>query len=186
MKQGQKTKNIILEASNKSFYEKGYDATSFGDIVKITGLSKGNITYHFKTKKDIVEAIITRRTSELDTIMQVWESQSSEPKERLYLFCQMLINEKKELQNYGCPLGTMISEFAKNNDTLHPYSLVMFEHIISWCSEQYILMHCSKKEAKTNAMRLLSRLQGIALVGHTFRDMQFIEDEVKVLQKEFL
>ena len=162
MKQGQKTKNIILEASAKSFYEKGYDATSFSDIVKITGLSKGNITYHFKTKKDIVEAIIALRTLELDNILKEWEKNTSSPKKRLYLFCQMIIDSKNELQNYGCPIGTMISEFAKNNEILHPSSLVMFKHLISWCSEQYILMDYTKKEAKRHAMRLLSRLQGIA------------------------
>ncbi|WP_415398527.1 TetR/AcrR family transcriptional regulator [Sulfurimonas sp. CS5] len=48
----------MLDAYNELFYKNGYASTSFSDIENITGLSKGNITYHFKNKQSILEGII--------------------------------------------------------------------------------------------------------------------------------
>ena len=45
----------ILDASQRLFYEKGYEKTSIQDIVnELGGLSKGAIYHHFKSKEDIL------------------------------------------------------------------------------------------------------------------------------------
>ena len=43
----------ILEASLRLFNEKSFAATSLSDIAKEVGIAKGNLTYHFATKKDL-------------------------------------------------------------------------------------------------------------------------------------
>lgn len=43
----------ILEASRKLFNAKGYAATSVTEIASSLGMSQGNLTYHFKTKRDL-------------------------------------------------------------------------------------------------------------------------------------
>lgn len=43
----------ILEASRELFNEKGYAATSVTEIAAALGMSQGNLTYHFKTKRDL-------------------------------------------------------------------------------------------------------------------------------------
>lgn len=45
-----------------SFYESGFEATSFAEIAKAVGISRGNFYHHFKTKDDILDAVIARRT----------------------------------------------------------------------------------------------------------------------------
>jgi AcrR family transcriptional regulator len=55
----QDTRQKILAAAKKLFNERGYDAVSIQDIAGALGISKGNLTYHFKKKEHIVEAIIT-------------------------------------------------------------------------------------------------------------------------------
>ena len=47
------TRERILEVSLGLFNEKGYAATSLGDIAKEVGISKGNLTYHFATKPEL-------------------------------------------------------------------------------------------------------------------------------------
>lgn len=56
-KKSHQTKEIILAASRKLFYEKGYINTYYEDISNETGLSPGNIHYHFKSKRYIASII---------------------------------------------------------------------------------------------------------------------------------
>lgn len=51
----------ILDASQKLFFEKGYDDTTIQDITNALGdLSKGAIYHHFKSKEEIMKALTTR------------------------------------------------------------------------------------------------------------------------------
>jgi len=53
-------RNEIIETSLELFREKGYDQTAVSDIVKKLGIAQGTFFYHFKTKNDIVIAIVER------------------------------------------------------------------------------------------------------------------------------
>lgn len=49
----------IIHAAIASFAEKGYAATSTSEIAKNAGVAEGTIFRHYKTKKDLLYAIIT-------------------------------------------------------------------------------------------------------------------------------
>lgn len=61
MKQGEQTQLKIIKSASKLFYRRGFHQTAFSDIVDDTGLSKGNITYHFKSKEAILKGVFDRR-----------------------------------------------------------------------------------------------------------------------------
>jgi AcrR family transcriptional regulator len=48
----------LLRESARLFRAKGYDATSVRDIAAATGLQSGSWVYHFKTKQDILAAVM--------------------------------------------------------------------------------------------------------------------------------
>ena len=52
------TKVMILKVALGLFMEKGYRDTSYQDLIKKTGLSKGAIYHHFKSKEDILSSVI--------------------------------------------------------------------------------------------------------------------------------
>jgi AcrR family transcriptional regulator len=58
----EKTKNnlkeVILETSRQLFNQRGYNNVSMRDISKALGISVGNLTYHFRKKEELVEAVI--------------------------------------------------------------------------------------------------------------------------------
>ena len=56
----QETIERVLNASLKLFKEKGFDKTSMQDIVDASGMSKGAIFYHFKSKEEIFAAAMDR------------------------------------------------------------------------------------------------------------------------------
>lgn len=53
---GDETKQKILSASKRLFYEKGFNGTLYDDICQITHVNRALIPYHFKTKADLALA----------------------------------------------------------------------------------------------------------------------------------
>jgi len=186
MKQGEKTKLYILEESNRLFYMNGYSNTSFSDIVNATGLSKGNITYHFKNKQMILKGIVEKRMEAIEVSFKSWEAQSEKPQERLAFFCEMIISEQENIQAFGCPMGTLTAEFSKNEPTLYEITLPMFQAYRQWIVEQFSALGLKNQEAEENAMRLLSRVQGVAMVAHAFKDKTFLTSEIETIKQDVL
>ncbi|MCL2546296.1 MAG: TetR/AcrR family transcriptional regulator [Oscillospiraceae bacterium] len=70
----QKTINTILSVSEKLFLEKGYEKTTTQEIVNETGLSKGTIFHHFKSKEDILAAVLDKHNDSTAQDMHKWLS----------------------------------------------------------------------------------------------------------------
>lgn len=51
-------RNEILDAAERLFVAKGFDGTSTGDILAEVGIACGTLYYHFKSKEDILDAMI--------------------------------------------------------------------------------------------------------------------------------
>lgn len=54
------TRERILDASRRIFNEKGYAGTKLAEIAESVGISQGNLTYHFPTKRQIVAELQKR------------------------------------------------------------------------------------------------------------------------------
>jgi AcrR family transcriptional regulator len=184
MKHGNKTKLRILNEANKLFYQQGFNATSFSNIVDATGLSKGNITYHFKNKQEILNGIVESRLVDIDELLIAWNKEFPSPINRLVRFCEMLLDEQDSLEHYGCPMGTLTTEFSKNQPALYQITLPMFKRFQTWLIEQFTLLNFSSKQANENALELLSRVQGIAIITHVFKDKKFLKKEISKLKDE--
>ena len=182
MKQGEKTKRHILEQSDKLFYEHGYAHSSFTDIMNATGLSKGNITYHFKNKRAILEGIVAQRMSEIEASFKAWEEKANTPTERLALFCDMIVEQQGAIESFGCPMGTLTAEFSKNEPELYALTLPMFNAYRAWLGEQF--KELGFKAYDEEAMSLLGRVQGIAMVTHAFKDSDFFRREMERVKEE--
>jgi len=63
IKEPEVRKSEILDAAQKLFIEKGYAKTTVTDILNVHGLSKGVFYYYFKSKEEVMDAIIMRIVS---------------------------------------------------------------------------------------------------------------------------
>lgn len=54
----QDTRRAILDTAKRLFNERGYNVVSTRDISEAIGISKGNLTYYFKKKEEIIEALL--------------------------------------------------------------------------------------------------------------------------------
>ena len=65
VKEAEERKNEILDVAESLFGTKGFDNTSTSDILNEVGLARGTLYYHFKSKEDILDAMIDRMTGRL-------------------------------------------------------------------------------------------------------------------------
>jgi len=70
-----KTIDTILSVSEKLFLEKGYEKTTTQEIVNETGLSKGTIFHHFKSKEDILAGVLDKYNDRTAQDMHRWLSE---------------------------------------------------------------------------------------------------------------
>jgi len=83
----------IIDASQRLFLEKGFTETTVDGIVKALNLSKGIFYYYFKTKDEIVDAIIDRYVDEAVAGVRIIVDNKSIP-----LFERMKLASYKELE----------------------------------------------------------------------------------------
>ncbi len=58
-------RNEILDAADELFGQKGFDGTSTNDILEKVGIARGTLYYHFKSKEDIMDALIERYNTQI-------------------------------------------------------------------------------------------------------------------------
>lgn len=93
-KHPEETVNLILDVAFHLFMEKGYEHTSVQDIIdNLGGLSKGAIYHHFKSKEDILDAVMNRMTAESNKLLaEVRDRTDLSGKEKLRMIFKTSIN----------------------------------------------------------------------------------------------
>jgi TetR/AcrR family transcriptional repressor of nem operon len=172
------TREHIVEAADQLFYRQGYEHTSFSDIGDVVQISRGNFYYHFKTKDEILDAVIDARIASTQKMLDQWEIEGTEPADRIRSFIHILIVNRADIKRYGCPVGTLCTELAKLNHASQPEANKLFKLFRSWLRRQFTLLG-READADTLAMHLLARSQGVATLASAFRDEKFIRQEVK-------
>ena len=107
------TRDQIIEAADQLFYRQGFEHTSFSDIADAVKISRGNFYYHFKSKDEILDAVINLRLSNTQKLLDKWETEGEQPVDRIRSFIHILIMNRAKIKSFGCPVGTLCTELAK-------------------------------------------------------------------------
>lgn len=97
VKEAEVRKSEILDAAAALFGEKGFDSTSTNDILDVVGIARGTLYHHFKSKEDIMDALIERQTNRLlARAREVAEDKSGSVEERMVRTIMALHVEETE------------------------------------------------------------------------------------------
>lgn len=173
----------IVEAADQLFYLRGYNQTSFSDISDATGLPRGNFYYYFKTKEDILDAVVDSRVEGFGQMLDVCSQAADDPRTRLRAFVRMPLQDEKVLQ-YGCPIGTLSAELCKTQpqEASRSHMTAVFDLLRHWCVEQFVALDVAEAQADQLAMDLLARMQGVVLIASIYHDRDFLQrasDEIQ-------
>jgi AcrR family transcriptional regulator len=170
---------IILECSFSLIKEKGSQGLTFENLSRLSGISKGSIQYHFKTKEDIVDALIER-----------WISVFNEE-------YKTLINEEKiqPIQAYA-QLTKLSANNGKAREQVLQIEMLKSDRRIMKCSQWYdnIIQSCISPlndTIKFDVLILFFALEGIHLMKgfgflqlENYRYIEIIDGIIRRINKE--
>ena len=174
------TRDRIIETADRLFYQQGFEATSFANIASAVGISRGNFYHHFKTKDDILDAVINQRLANTEQMLDHWEVTGNDPAERIRSFIHILIVNGEKIRKFGCPVGTLSSELAKLNHSAQSDAAGLFTLFRTWLGRQFSALGFGAKSDGL-AMHILGRSQGVATLANAFDDNGFLQSEVTLM-----
>jgi AcrR family transcriptional regulator len=175
-----KTRDRIIEAADRLIYQQGFELTSFSHIADEVGLARGNIYHHFKSKDQILDAVVGVRLDATRQMLARWEAEAASPEQRILRFIDILMVNRAKIMHYGCPVGTLCTELAKLNHPAREEANRLFSLFREWLRRQFELLG-RNQDADELAMHLLARSQGVATLAHAFRDEEFVRKELATL-----
>ncbi len=109
----------IIETASRLFVQKGYDKCSVNDILTAIGIAKGTFYYYFKSKEEVLDAVVGQATEIIrDRVSEVVKRENLRPDEMmLQIFLSMRIEDEMT--------DGMLDEIHKSENALfHQKSLV--------------------------------------------------------------
>ena len=171
------TRTKIIEKADTLFYQGGFDATSFADIAADVGISRGNFYHHFKTKDEILDAVIDHRLARTAAMLDGWKAQTDHPRDRIACFVHIVIANRADIMAFGCPVGTLCSELAKLDHVAKRRAADILALYRDWLTTQFrMLGHGGRAEEM--ALHVLGWSQGVAVLATAFNDEALIRREV--------
>ncbi|MCW9024131.1 MAG: TetR/AcrR family transcriptional regulator [Gammaproteobacteria bacterium] len=178
---GKQNRERIVEAADNLFYHKGFNQTSFSEVADASGIPKGNFYYYFKSKDELLNAVIDSRIELFRNLLSECEANYQQPLERLYRVADILVNEADNVLHHGCPMGTLNAELGKTQEELKAHATQMFDLLVDWCEQQFMALG-KGEESRFLAMHQLAMLQGAAMLSHVYNDRTFLEKEVQTVK----
>ena len=97
-----------LNAAMRTFWEKGYEATSTQDLCDATGLARSSIYNTFKSKQDLFERALARYIEAMTTAqLAVLEDRSLSAADRIRALFAMVVDGETEHRTHGRGRGCL-------------------------------------------------------------------------------
>ncbi len=170
----------LIDGARQALHAQGVESTTLADIANVANVPAGNVYYYFKTKDDLVQAVIAAHADEIKARLAALGHHRT-PKARLKAFVRMLTNERELAARYGCPQGSLCSELDKRDDDLSRSCALLMRLPIEWAERQFRAM--GRRDARELAVALIASYQGIALLTNTFREPELMAREGRRLER---
>ncbi|MBB3114476.1 AcrR family transcriptional regulator [Paenibacillus phyllosphaerae] len=111
-------KDVALQTAMMLFLTKGYHVTSMDDIVKASKVSKTNIYYHFKSKEELLIAMVDQLTARYERqILSVAAQEDLTIAVRLERIVNMLTTNQSSMDVLGgCPFLTLYMQTSTESE----------------------------------------------------------------------
>jgi TetR/AcrR family transcriptional regulator, transcriptional repressor for nem operon len=157
----------LIAAACEMLYQQGIEKTTLADIAAAAGVPLGNVYYYFKTKNDIVAAVVDFHVRQAHDMLEAIEDDHDNPVDRLKALFGALAGQGDLIARYGCPHGSLCLELDKRPDGPDLAARLMREPV-DWAQRQFEAM--GRPDARDLAIQVNARYQGTALLTSTFRD----------------
>lgn len=158
-KEAEERRNEILDTAEMLFFARGYARTTVNDILREIGIAKGTFYYYFKSKEEVMDAVVMRY---IDAGVDAARLIAADPKLSVHeKLLQIIMAQKPDTERKG----QMIEQFHQaENAQLHQKSLtetiLKLTPVLTEVIEQGIqerLFHCPYPQATMEFLLIASQ-----------------------------
>lgn len=181
--EGQTTRDAIVRAASHLIHVKGYKATSVDDVLRESGVGKGNFYYYFKSKEDLGYAI-------LDGIIQGFVERTLQPCfadptadriAQIHCFMNRILEAQRQRNCVGgCAMGNLASELSDVHEGFRARLAEVFsgwrERLTEVLADGQRRGQVSRECDPTSAAQfLVASLEGAILIAKLTKDIGVLE-----------
>jgi AcrR family transcriptional regulator len=171
----------LITAACDLFYRQGIAGTTLAHIAEAADVPLGNMYYYFKSKDDIIAAVVEARTDEIRSATAALQRRHGSPKARLKALVGLLADDRDAIADYGCPLGTLSTELARHPGGSHPQTAPLMQTLLDWTEQQFRAM--GRRDAHDLAVELVIAYQGSAVLTNALAQPEVMAREARRLEK---
>lgn len=163
----------LVAAARDLFLARGVSGSSLADIAGAADVPLGNVYYYFKSKSELIDAVVASRVDELASGTAELEREHAEPQERLKAWFREVAGFSDSIARYGCPYGTLSTELGKADPDGSGRPLLGAP--LAWAERQFEQM--GRPDAHRLALELLMAYQGAAVLAHALGTPELLAEE---------
>lgn len=184
MRKGEQTKEYILQKAAQLFNERGYYAASMSDIMAVTGMEKGGIYNHFKSKDDLA---VQSYEYAVDLMRQAF-AQAIKGKYHAVDRLQAVVAVFQKIPGGsplegGCPVVNTAVHANKTHPKLHAYAretMIEWQDFIRRIAQLGIEREQLRPETDVEMLTtlLISTLEGAIMLTQLHQDDKYMDQAI--------
>jgi TetR/AcrR family transcriptional regulator, transcriptional repressor for nem operon len=185
------TREALVTSATRLMHVNGYNATSLDDVLRDSGVGKGNFYYHFRSKEDLGYAILDQLIAGF--LQRTLEPCFSDPTERPLAQIRCFLDRVLDVQRQrncvgGCPMGNLASELSDVHEGFRTRLASVFS---AWRERLSVALVDAKERGEVGetctpdavAHFLVASLEGAMLMTKLTKDIGVMEQCVEELKR---
>jgi TetR/AcrR family transcriptional regulator, transcriptional repressor for nem operon len=158
----------LVAAAVQLLHQQGIERTTLADIATAADVPVGNVYYYFKTKDEVVAAVLDAHAQQITATLAAIDARHRSPKGRLKALVSEFASLSDLVARYGCPFGSLCSEIDKRGAESGLAVAGLMRLPIEWAETQFRAL--GRPDAHDLAIDLMAAYEGSALLANTMRD----------------
>lgn len=190
-KDSKRTREKLVEAAQRLFLEKGYEATGVSEILRAAEVNSGSLYYFFKTKEALLLAVLDWYVAHLHPL--VLEPVFSRVEEPLHRVFAILSGYRLMLTmtdcRQGCPIGNLAIEMSEKSEAVREKIALNFTNwrkAIVRCLEEARDVLPRETDAERLSMFILTVMEGGVMQARAHRSLEPYDASVAQLKDYFV
>ena len=125
-----------MASAGDLLHRQGVAATTLAQVAEAADVPAGNVYYYFKTKDDLVRAVLDSRTEQVHAMLGSLQARRS-PAARLKALAHQWVAMRELVARHGCPFGTLAAELDRREDGLDREAAKPIGLILDWAEDQF-------------------------------------------------
>ena len=170
----------LIASAAELCHRHGLERPTLAEIADAADVPAGNVYYYFKTKDELIEAVVESRAAEVRELLATLNRRRT-PAARLKALARSWVEVRQLVADEGCPLGTLSVDLNNHGDGLDRQAEKLFSALIDWSEDQF--RQIGQRSAHEHALTLISTVQGAAILSNAFGDPKILVTQVNRLER---